>query len=175
MPKDTTTSALDSLQSDAEESVKEGIKQVGLEALEVMNQHLSGDSVSWAGGTFQINVNTGNLRRHSRIEYPYLGSEYAVGIFNNAAYAQDVEEGVPGDERQRRLLNGGKPPKRNKQGRAYKTIPSKEGSLVHFWTVHEDSRLPDQEARPFAEATEELMNDRAPALLGEIVARKMGG
>lgn len=168
---------LEKIQSDAEEAVKEGIKQVGLEAMEVMMHHLSGDTITWSGGVFQININTGNLRRHVRMEYPLRGSEYAVGVFNNASYAMDVEEGVDGGERKKRLLGGGKAPKKSKAtGRAYKSIPRLEkGSLVGFWTVTEDSHLNDIPARPFAEATEEVMNNRAPALLGEIVARKIKG
>lgn len=169
----TEKDSLEQVKADLERAAKEAVKQVGFEATEMMIHHVSGDPISWDGGTFQINVNTGNLRRHVRMEYPYSGSEYAVGVFNNAAYASDVEDGVSGEERKSRLLWGGQSPRRSqKTGRAYKIIPRQEGSLVAFWAVTEDSTLQDQPPRPFVEATESKMQDRAAAIMGEVLVRE---
>lgn len=157
------------LEKDARDGLAEAIQQVGLEALEQMNHNISGAEVSWSGGEFQIQIRTGNLRRHCRLEYPFAGDPHTAFVFNNAAYADDIEQGITGEDRKQRLLWGGRAPKRNKQGRAYKTIPGGKGSLAPFWVVHEDSRLNDQAPRPFAQATAEQMQPRAVDLVGRAI------
>jgi len=163
------------LEKSTRDAMADAVREVGVEALEQMQHNLSGAEVSWSGGEFRVNVRTGNLRRHCRLEYPFAGDPHSAYVFNNAAYAQDLEQGLTGEERKDRLLFGGKAPKENKQGRPYKTIPGGKGSLIPFWTVHADSRLRDQAPRPFAQATAEQMQSRAVELVGNAVIDSIVG
>jgi len=151
--------------------LEETVREIGVEAMEQMTHNLSGQEVDWRGGSFRINVVTGNLRRHVRMEHPLDGDPHAVLIFNNAEYAQDIEEGVSGFKKVSRLIHRGKTAKISKKGRKYKRIPASKGSLIPFWTVTEDSRLRDLPARPFSEATEYQMKDRAAQMVAETIQR----
>jgi hypothetical protein len=155
-----------SFSQDGERVIQAAVKQIGIEAVEQMVHNLSGVSVQWTGGNFLINVRTGNLRRHCRMDWPFNGDPYSVFVFNNAEYAAQIESGISGDEKRRILLEGGKAPLVSKAGRKYKRIPGGPGCLVRFWTITEDSQLADQPPRPFVEATAEQMRDRAAKLLG---------
>jgi len=153
----------------AEDTLQEAVKQVGLETIEQMNHNLGGESVSWSGGNFRINVQTGNLRRRVRMEYPFAGDPYTAFVHNDASYAPDLITGMSGAEKKRRLLEGGSSAKVSKEGRKYKRIPGGPGSLVRFWTVTEESTLKNQPPRPFVEATAEQMAPRAVQLFGAAI------
>lgn len=150
------------------------IREIGLEAQEQMIHNLSGVEVDWPDGNFRVNVRTGNLRRHTRMEYPYQ-DPLRVLVFNDAAYAPDIEYGITGDEKKRRILDEGKPAKISKAGRRYKTIPMSPGSLFRFWTLHENSVLSDQRERPFARATVEQMRDRVTDMFRGAVIEMIKG
>lgn len=172
-PTDATNRQLQRLQK----SVKEGgdtlakaVKQVTLEAAEEMVHAISGEDVSWAGGSFKINVRTGNLRRRTRIEYPFGGDPYTGFVHNDAEYAPNLILGMSGQAKKEALLSG-PGAKVSKAGRKYQRIPGGPGSLVPFWTVTEDSTLRDQPPRPFVEATADRMKERAKTLLGEAIMK----
>lgn len=152
----------------------QAVKEAALEALELAIYNVSGHEVRWSGGAFRVNVQTGNLRRHMRLEYPHQGNPHMALVFNNAAYAKDIEDGLSGAARKRRLLEGGKEAKVSKAGRKYKTIPGGRGSLIPFWTIHEDSQLADMPARPFMQATYEQMAPRAQQIIAAAVAAEFG-
>lgn len=152
--------------------LQQAVRDGGVEALEQMTENLSGQDVQWSGGTFRINVQTGNLRRRSRLDFPYQGDPLTVGIFNNASYADQIEGGMAGDERKRALL---KEAKASKKGRKYRAVPSGKGSLVKFWTVTEDSTLRNTPPRPFVEATAEQMKRRFVELVGSAVQQVIKG
>lgn len=141
------------------------VRDLGIEAQEQMTHNLSGTEVSYSGGRFKINVQTGNLRRRVRLEYPYQGDPYSVGIFNNASYAQRLQEGVSGEQRKRELL-GSQKAKRSRSGRAYLNINNGK----EWWTIHEDSELADQPPRPFVDATLEQMQPRMVERLAQTFA-----
>jgi hypothetical protein len=151
------------LEKESSDAIQDAVKQIGVEASEQMVHNLSGVAVSWSGGTFRINVWTGNLRRHVRMLWPFAGDPYAVYVLNDAEYAAQIEGGISGEEKKRLALRNAK---RSKTGRAYQAIPGRPGSLFPFWTMTEDSDIRDQEPRPFVEATAEQMKDRSVELLG---------
>lgn len=165
--------------TDAQKPLVEAIKQIGLETREQMTANLSGAEVSFAGGSFKINVVTGNLRRHVRMEWPLAGNPLAVGVFNNAAYARTVETGIDGETRRDALLWGvggktlAKPAK--KTGRYYRRIPVGSGGLTGFWTITEDSSLRAIAPRPFPAATLEQMQPRLGELLESAFALVLSG
>jgi len=146
------------------------VKQVTLEAAEEMVHTISGEDVSWSGGSFKINVRTGNLRGRTRIEYPFGGDPYTGFVHNDAAYAPNLILGMSGEAKKESLLRG-PGVKVSKAGRKYRRIPSGPGSLIPFWTVTEDSVLRDQPPRPFVDATADRMKERAKTLLGEAIMR----
>lgn len=165
------------------DALAETVKNLGYEAVEQMAENLGGNEVTWSGGTFTINVWTGNLRRHIRNEYPFAGNPYSFFAFNDAEYAEQIESGITGEAKKRAILFGGKAPNYNKQGRAYKRIPrhnpsntSEEGdNLAKFWTLHEGSTLEDQPGRPFVQATAEQIEERAVDLLGKAMIDVFSG
>ena len=164
------------LEKGGDDSLAETVKQVGYEAVEQMSHNLGGNNVSWSGGSFVVNVRTGNLRRHIRKEYPFGGNPYSFYAFNDAEYAEQIESGISGEQKKSALLFGGKAPSVSKKGRMYKRIPSSNpGSLIKFWTLHEDSKLNDQPARPFVQATAEQMEERAGELLGKAMIDVFSG
>jgi len=155
--------ALEALPGALENAVAEGVKELGLLGQEQMAHNLSGRSVSWSGGSFVINVVTGNLRRQTRMEYPFSGNRFEAAVFNRAPYAEMIENGITGERRKEMILSGGKPAKVSKAGRRYKAIPGK----AQFWTVTEDSKLKNQKARPFAKATAEQLDKAAESVLNQ--------
>lgn len=166
---------LEAIEHDILEAAREGTRQIGFEAQELMVDYLSGKSVAGRDGTFLIQVRTGNLRRHVRMEYPLRGDDCAVAIFNNASYAREIEEGISGDDKRDKILYGGSPAKMSKKGKAYRTIPGGPGSLMKFWTITEDSQLSDQAPRPFVQTVVEHMQPRAESLLSDAIMRKIEG
>ena len=172
--------ALLSSLSKAEQGFAESIKQIGLETREQMTANLSGAEVSFSGGRFKINVRTGNLRRHTRMEWPLAGNPLAVGVFNNASYARTIEQGISGEERHMALLwgSGGKTRAKaaKKTGRYYRRIPiGGAGGGMGFWTITEDTELRAAPARPFPAATLEQMQPRINMLLERAFALVLSG
>lgn len=156
---------------DGAERIAQTLNDLGAEAIEQMVHFLSGADVTYDGEHFRINVQTGNLRRHTRLEYPVNGDPFSVGVFNNASYAESLSRGISGEDRKRALL-ASKSAKTSKAGRKYLSIPPSTGA-TGWWTVTEDSELADQPPRPFAHATAEAMKprflDRMSETLGEIL------
>lgn len=146
--------------------LQQAVRDGGVEALEQMVENLSGVDVQFSGGSFRVNVQTGNLRRRSRLDFPYQGDPLAVGIFNNASYAEQIEKGMTGQERKDAILRNAKT---SKKGRKYQAVPSGKGSLTKFWTVTESSNLRDTPPRPFVDATAEQMEARFIELVGSAV------
>lgn len=169
---DMSNSLLDLWANTTTAKLAEAVREIGLEAQEQMVHNLSGQDVDWTGGTFRINVRTGNLRRRTRLEYPNQGDPLSVLVFNDAVYAATIEQGISGEDKKAALLRNAKT---SKAGRRYKTIPMPHGSLIPFWAVHEDSKLKDQPARPFAAATAEQMRERATDLLKDAIVATFRG
>ena len=144
-----------------EEAARESIKELGLLGQEQMVHNLSGGFVPYSGGGFVVNVQTGNLRRQTRLEYPADGDPLEAVVFNRAAYSDVIENGISGEMKKQMILNGGKAAKVSKEGRRYKRVKSKAG----FWTVSEKSKLKDQQARPFARATAEQLEQSAQSVI----------
>lgn len=163
---------LEALPDAVENAFAEGVKELGLLGQEQMAYNLSGRSVTYSGGQFIINVQTGNLRRQTRMEYPFAGNRFEAAVFNRAPYADMIENGVSGEQKVRNILNGGKPAKVSANGRRYKRIPSKGG---RFWTVTEDSQLNDQQARPFAQATAEQLEKEAESIMEQAFEEVLAG
>ena len=146
------------------QAFRDSIQEVGIEAQLLMVDNLSGRSVSFSGGSFVINVQTGNLRRLTRMEYPLEGNPLSVGIFNRASYAEQIDTGISGAEKVAQILNGGKPAKVSKKGKRYKRIKFKDG----FLTVSEDSPWKNQKARPFVAATAEQVGKKIDGIFEEV-------
>ena len=153
---------LEALPGAIENAFAEGVKELGLLGQEQMAHNLSGRSVTYSGGQFVVNVQTGNLRRQVRMEYPFAGNRFEAAVFNRAPYADMIENGISGEEKVRSIINGGKPAKVSANGRKYKRIPGNGG---RFWTVTEDSQLNNQQARPFAKATAEQLEKSAESIM----------
>lgn len=150
--------------SDVEKALSYAARQIGFESMEAMNDALSGKEITWSGGQFCINVRTGNLRRMTRMEYPFMGNPLSVAVFNRAIYANSIENGVKGRERINSLL---KKSKVSKKGVRYRVIPI-DGKFV---TVTEKSIWRDTPARPFSSAALESMDGRIERLITEAIER----
>lgn len=148
--------------ADADRLFAEAVREVG-EAAEQVARNLSGISVSHNGQNFVVNVQTGNLRRSTRIDWPHNGDPLSVGIFNNAEYAEAVERGQTGAERKAALLNSRRA-RVSKEGKRFIFVPV--GPNIGF-TVNEDSALGDIQPRPFLQAAAEQMRPRVNDLLTE--------
>ena len=148
---------------DADRLFAEAVREVGLEAAEQVARNLSGISVSHNGQNFVVNVQTGNLRRSTRIDWPLNGDPLSVGIFNNAEYAAAVEQGQTGAQRKAALLNSRRA-RVSEAGKRFTFVPV--GPNVGF-TVNEDSALGDIQPRPFLQAAAEQMRPRVNDLLTE--------
>lgn len=175
------THALEALQAKLQKGsagIQDTVRLLGLETLEQMIHNLSGNEVSWSGGSFVVNVRTGNLRRMTRLDYPLEGDSFSFGVFNRASYARTLERGQTGPERLRSLLFGGSPPQTSKKGGLYKRIAyrgrTSSGRLrkgTTFFTVTPGSVLADIPPRPFVEATLEQMQSRIEDLLRSAVSK----
>lgn len=150
--------------SKADRILANAVKEIGLEALEEVMTNLSGKEFSWNGSNFVINVRTGNLRRMTRMEYPFLGNPLSVAVFNRAPYAEAIEKGVSGASMVRALLRKGKV---SKAGGRYRVVPM-NGSFV---TVTEKSLWKDTPGRPFNDAALESIEERVVKILERAVER----
>lgn len=149
----------------------EAVRELGLEAAEQVARNLSGVTVSHDGQNFSINVDTGNLRRSTRIDWPMGGNPMAVRVVNNASYADAVQRGSSGRERKAALLQSPKA-KMSAEGRRYIFVPAGPGPAQGF-TVTEESVLSDIAPRPFLEAAADQMEPRASNILRETIARAL--
>ena len=172
MPENFIQNWAEGLEGKAKDKLQEAVKDIAIEVAEQMTYNLSGNDVSWSGGNFIVNVQTGNLRRHTAIEYPFAGDPYSAFVYNNAAYAGMIESGITGEQRKDMLLSSSKA-KRSKKWRKYLRIPF-PGDLKGFWTVTEDTKFRDQTPRPFAQATAEQMQGRIQEQLGNAVIEVLG-
>ena len=171
MFKEEDLRKLETLPNAVENAFAEGVKELALLGQEQMAHNVSGRSVSFSGGSFTINVQTGNLRRQIRAEYPLGGNRFEAAVFNRAPYAELLEYGISGEQTKQMILNGGKPAKISKAGVPYKTIPGTGG---RFWTVTGESQLKSQQARPFAKATAEQLDESAESVLEQAFEEAMG-
>ena len=150
----------------ADQVMQEVVEEVGIEALGRVVDNLSGVNISLDGNNFSINVGTGNLRRMTRLEYPFLGNPLAFAVFNEANYASDIENGVSGKERVERLLRNGKI---SKNGGRYRVIPI-DGKFI---TVNDRSMWNDSPPRPFMQAAaqdvEKDLEERLEKAIEEIL------
>jgi hypothetical protein len=155
--------------TNADRVFAEAVREVGLEAAEQVARNLSGRSVTHRGRTFTVNVQTGNLRRSTRIIWPHNGNPLAVRIVNVASYADAVQRGQTGAQRKAALLSSGRV-KTSAEGKKYIFVPVGPGKGQGF-TVNEASTLNDIPPRPFLDAASEQMRSRVDTLLTDALNR----
>lgn len=146
-----------SLTKSGEEALSYTFETLKHEAQDLLQKNYGGAEVSWSGGQFRVNVGSGALRSGARAIYPHQGDPNSMLLTNEAPYAEEIEHGIRGETKKRRLLAGGKV---SKAGRRYRVIPLDTSNPMAFFTVTEDSIMRDQQPRPVMAATMEALKPR---------------